>query len=46
MGNNYVFETTFENETVSYNQPGSSLLDTPVSKPAQELQDFGKGIEL
>ena len=40
------YQLTFENETVSYNQPGSSLLDTPVSKPAQELQSFGRGIEL
>lgn len=40
------YQLTFENDTVSYNQLGSSLLSTPVSKPAQELQDFGKGIEL
>ena len=40
------YQLTFENDTVSYNQTGSSLLSTPVSKPAQELQDFGKGIEL
>ena len=40
------YQLTFTNDTVSYNQPSSSLLSTPVSKPAQELQDFGKGIEL
>ena len=40
------YQLTFANDTVSYNQLGSSLLSTPVSKPAQELQDFGKGIEL
>ena len=39
-------QLTFTNDTVSYNQPGSSLLSTPVSKPAQELQSCGKGIEL
>ena len=40
------YQLTFANDTVSYNQTGSSLLSTPVSEPAQELQDFGKGIEL
>ena len=40
------YQLTFANDTVSYNQPGSSLLSTPVSEPAQELQSFGKGIEL
>ena len=40
------YQLTFANDTVSYNQSGSSLLSTPVSEPAQELQSFGKGIEL
>ena len=40
------YQLTFDNDTVSYNQLGSSLLSTPVSNTAQELQDFGKGIEL
>jgi hypothetical protein len=40
------YQLTFANDTVSYNQTGGSLLSTPVSEPAQELQDFGRGIEL
>lgn len=41
------YQLTFENDTTSYNQQGSgSLTSTPDTTLQQELQDFGRGIEL
>lgn len=40
------YQLTFTNDTTSYNELGSSLLGTPGTELQQELQSFGRGVEL
>ena len=40
------YQLTFTNDTTSYNKLGSSLLSTPGTELQQELQSFGRGVEL